>query len=282
MKRILFILSVIVAATIPSMAQSMSALLIPTDAKSLSMGSVSVVPESSNEFDADAIFGIWAPATASNTIAGMDVRCRLSDKFGLLFDGTYFKDKPYVITNSEGQSNGTFSPTEMLFGLGGRLGLSEKLSLELKAKIFNSTIGNDLKGNAFGADLTLGYRSGGFNAAAGVANLGSAIKFADKSYGMPMMARAGASYTVSGITAAVEADYLFSGAFMAGLGAEYSIKDIAFIRAGFHYGDKTSALPTFASLGAGIVFSGIKLNIAYITANGNIGNSIMLSLGYCF
>lgn len=280
MKRIIVSLFAAIAAVMPVMAQSMPALLIPTDARSLAMGGAVVALESEADLDADALFGMWAPATADNIIAGLDARYKVSDKFALEIQGSMFKDKPYEVSNSEGKITGTFAPSDMLFGLGGCLGVSDAISVELKAKMFMSTLGADLKGNAFGADLIVRYHADGLNVAAGAANLGTPIKFGNKSYPMPMMAKAGASYSVSGITASAEVDYLFSGALMAGLGAEYCYDDMVFLRAGFHYGDAAKALPTFASVGAGFKFSGIRLNVAYITANPNIGNSVMLSLGY--
>lgn len=268
------------AAVMPAMAQSMPALLIPTDAKSLSMGGAVVALEPQAELDIDALFGIWAPSTADNTVAGLDVRYKVSDKFAFIVDGSLFKDKPYEITNAEGKITGSFAPSEMLFGLGGRFGLTDVVSVEAKAKMFMSSLGADLKGSAFGADVIVRYHADGLNVAAGAANLGTPIKFGNKSYPMPMMAKAGASYTVSGFTASAEADYLFSGALMAGLGVEYCYDEIVFLRAGFHYGDAAKALPTFASVGAGFKFSGFKLNVAYVTANPNIGNSVMFTLGY--
>lgn len=99
---------------------------------------------------------------------------------------------------------------------------------------------------------------------------------------MPMMAKVGGSYTNSGFTAAAEVDYLFSGALMAGLGLEYDIQNIVSLRAGYHYGDARKALPSFASLGLGARFAGVKLNLAYMLANRNIGGSFLLGLGYAF
>ena len=81
---------------------------------------------------------------------------------------------------------------------------------------------------------------------------------------------------------AAEADYLFAGALMAGFGLEYCIQQIAFLRAGFHYGDAAKALPTFVSLGAGVQFACVHLDLSFLTASKTLGNSLMVGLGYAF
>ena len=83
-------------------------------------------------------------------------------------------------------------------------------------------------------------------------------------------------------TLVLEADYLFNGGMMAGLGAEYCIADIAFLRAGYHYGDPANALASYASLGLGEVFSGFSIDLAFLTASETLGNTFMMGLGYSF
>lgn len=75
---------------------------------------------------------------------------------------------------------------------------------------------------------------------------------------------------------------LFSGALMAGLGAEYDIADFVSARAGFHYGDSSKALPSFASVGLGGHIAGVNLDAAYIFGSPATGNSFMVGLGYSF
>lgn len=284
MKKLLLSFTILVAACSAISAQSMSTMLIPTDAKTMSMGASTVALIPDQTLDAEAFFGKWAPKAADNMMVGLDAWFKVSKAFALSVEGTYFRDKPYDVTTSKGSSEDKFTPSEMLFGLGGVFNAAEFLSIELKAKMFSSTLGADLKGNAFGADLLVRYHGQGFNVAAGACNLGTPIKYGSskESYAMPMMAKFGGSYSNSGFTAAAELDYLFSGALMGGLGLEYSIKDIAFVRAGYHYGDAAKALPSFASLGLGAQFKGVKLNFAYMLANKNIGGSLLAGIGYAF
>lgn len=284
MKRIFAIIAIFAAALTAASAQSMPALLIPSDARSVSMAASTVALEPASRLDAEVFAGRWAPKTADNLMAGLDLWYRVSDKFALLADGTYFRENPYELTSADGRVSGSFTPGETLLGLGGNFRAADCLSVELKAKIFMSTLSPDLKGNAFGADLTVRYHGDCFSIAAGACNLGSPIKYGSDggSYGMPAMAKLGGSYTDHGFTAAAELDCLFSGAVMAGLGLEYLIKDIVSLRAGYHYGDAGRALPSFASMGLGARFAGVRLNMSYLLANANIGGSFLVGLGYSF
>lgn len=284
MKKIIAALIAGIYAFCALQAQNMSALLIPTDARTMSMAASTIALEPSGKLDAEAFFGKWAPKSANNMMAGLDAWFKVAEKFSLLIEGACFKDKAYDLTSAEGMVTGTFAPYEMLFALGGIFRTTDYISVELKAKLFMSTLSPDIKGNAFGADLLVRYHGNGFNIAAGACNLGTPIKYdgSKTSYSMPMLAKLGGSYSISGFTAAAELDYIFNGAMMAGLGLEYSIKDIAFVRAGYHYGDEAKALPSFASLGAGAQFRGVKLNFAYMLANRNIGGSLLVGVGYAF
>ena len=69
---------------------------------------------------------------------------------------------------------------------------------------------------------------------------------------------------------------------MASAGAEYSILDIVDIRAGYHYGQNGTVLPTFASVGLGFEFFGVNLDAAYLISAGAMKNTFSVGLGYSF
>jgi opacity protein-like surface antigen len=83
------------------------------------------------------------------------------------------------------------------------------------------------------------------------------------------------------LTVQADVDYYFEGGPAASFGAEYDFKDMVFIRAGYRYGGN-SILPSFASVGVGAKFAGIKIDAAYLFANEVIGNTTAISVGYCF
>ena len=263
-------------------AQSVPALLIPTDARSLAMGGVSSVIEAEH-LDVRATYSSWAPSTASNTIAGLDAYIPLAGKFSIFVGGNMFMDKPYSEYDSQGILKGEFTPKDLIVSLGGEYRVNTALSFGLKGRFISSSLAKDAKGSAFCADLFATYRTEAFDATLSLCNLGSKIDYGKGSYSLPALVKAFGGYRIiKGLTASLELDYLFNGAFMAGVGAEYWIADIVALRAGYHYGDREKALPSFASLGIGAKFAGVSINATYLTASPTLGNTLMIGLGYNF
>ena len=59
------------------------------------------------------------------------------------------------------------------------------------------------------------------------------------------------------------------------------IADIVSVRAGYNVGAK-HVMPSFASVGAGVHFAGIKIDAAYLIGASPIANTLAVSLGYSF
>ena len=296
MKKICTLLSLMVFA-LGASAQAVPSLLIGSDPVAFATGGAAVARPadafavdnnaaamslSAGTFDVAATYGKWAPKTADNMVAGLGTFYKINDKLALGLSGRVLRDQPYDIATVGGQVTGSFTPMDIVAGLGLSYLVIDGLSLGVTARLVSSSIANDMKGTAFGADITAMYAQDAFSAALGVCNLGSPISYGGASYALPMLVRAGGAYSASGLTASAEVDYLFSGALMAGLGVEYGIEDIVFIRGGFHYGDAAKAIPTYASLGLGVKYAGAHIDLAFLTASKTIGNSLMLSLGYAF
>ena len=283
MKKLLLIflsLSVFAAA---SSAQALSGLLIPADARSQAMGGVMMLPKEAPRLDVQAFYGLWAPKTAANSLVGGDVYFRAGERVALTLEGRAFLDKPYDITSATGQVTGSFRPSDLIIGLGAEIFATDALSIGLKARMASSSIAQGSKGNAFCGDVSVRYSGEMFFASAGVRNLGSKISYGSASYALPaLVALGGGIKPDKALTLAAEADYLFAGALMLGIGLEYCIQDIVSLRGGFHYGDPAKALPTFASLGVGAKFAGVHLDLSFLTASKTIGNSLMVGLAYAF
>ena len=284
MKKI--ILSILVACAMPALsasAQALSSLLIPSAPEYAAMGGASVALEagafaaennaaamslSDDSFAVAAGYGLWAPETAGSQLAGLGAFARVGER------GWNRLQRPLHHGEAhEHQLRGRRNPRHF-HPLGARANLAvsvkviDGLSVGVTGKFVRSSIGEKLSGSAFGADVSVAWRKDGLSAGAAVCNLGSKVKYGDSSYSMPMLVKAGAAYSADfGLTASVEADYLFSGAFAAGLGLEYNLFDIGFLRAGYHYGDKSQGLASFASLGAGVQFAGVELSAAWLTAS---------------
>lgn len=263
-------------------AQGGSALLIPSDARATAMG-VSALQQGASTLDANVFYGMWAPQTADNTIIGAAASYRLNDRLAFSLEGRSLKDKPYTIMNSKGLAEGEFTPSDMIIGLGASYGINDQLSVGLKAKMLSSSIAPDIQGSAMCVDLRAGYATDLFAAGLSLKNIGSKIDYGAGGYSLPAsVALDGTVSPVSGLTVALDADYLFSGALMAGLGVEYTLLDLVSVRAGYHYGDAAKALPSYAAAGLGVQFAGIKLNAAYLLASDSLGGTLLLSAGYSF
>lgn len=235
-----------------------------------------------NTFDVAFTYGNWAPKSAPRTLLGLGSFYKLGDRLALGLSGRMDLQHPYETVDAAGKPMGSFSPRDIVAGVGVSYALAEGFSLGLTARVISSSLAEDSRATAFGADISAMYATQAFRAAVGVCNLGTSLNYGEARYAQPGLVRAGAAYSVAGFTASAEADYLFSGALMAGLGVEYTIAEIVSLRGGFHYGDAAKAIPTYASLGLGVQFAGVHLDAAFLLASKTLGNSLMIGLGYAF
>lgn len=263
-------------------AQSLPALLVPTDTRALSMGGVHLAKDAP-QLSADAYFGMWAPKTADNTLIGADVWFKIGDKLALYAEGKDFMDKPYSTSGEEGSVKGTFKPYDLIIGLGAEYRITDALSAGLTLRSVTSALAEKNTGSSFCGDIFVRYGGEKWGVELAGRNIGTNINYGEGSYAIPSLVGVDGFYKpLEGLTVAGEADYLFSGAIMAGIGAEYGFKDIAFARAGFHYGDPAKALPAFLSLGIGGKYAGFRLDGTFLLLSETLGNTFLVSLGYEF
>lgn len=294
--KLISILSACLLGAAGAWAQSGSSLLISPDPENAALAGTSVAREanayavdnnaaamslSDRRFAVGASYSMWAPKTADNTIAGLGAYMRIGERLAVGISGKYLQDQAMTLTDDMGVSLGTFTPYDFNAAIGVSYKLILGLSAGVTAKVLSSTIGDGLSSTAFAADVSLAWRLGNISAGAMVGNLGSSLNYNGTSYCLPSFARIGGAYSIFGLTASVQADYLFSGAFAAGVGLEYAIMNIAFLRAGYHYGDDSLGLPSYASVGLGARFLGAELNAAYLLG-GNLGNTLQVGLGFSF
>ena len=297
MKKTVLILA-LCAVCAGAQAQSMGFLNVNPDAAASGMAGASVATKAdayafSNNTAAAAIsenrmavaggYGLWQPNATKNGILSLEGFYRIGGKFALTAGFKSFGGQEYTITSAEGRSNGTFTPKEMDFGLGVAYAVSENFSVGANFKMASSSLAEEAKASTFGADISAAYRSGALGAGIALCNLGGKVNYGGEDYSLPTVVKAGAAYeAIAGLTASAEVDYMFSGAFMAALGAEYWIKDIVAVRAGYHYGPADKGIPSYASVGLGAKFSGVTLNASYLLASQTLGGSLAFGVGYCF
>lgn len=273
--------------------QSLGFLNIHPDAATAGMASTSVglqadayAPE--NNMAASALapgrmhvgagYTLWMPGVSKNALLTASGYFKLTDKLALGADFKNFSSPAYSVTSVEGRSSTEFTPKEFSIGAGASFRIMEGLAAGLHMKMASSVLAKDAKATAFGADISLKYEKDALQAGLTADNLGGKVKYGSSSYPMPLCIRGGAAYSLSGLTASVEADYL-DGGVMGGAGVQYSIKDIAFLRAGYHFG---KVIPSYASLGLGIQGAGISADIYYLLASKTLGNTLGFGIGYHF
>lgn len=263
-------------------AQAVSGLLVPSDPRSLSLGGIRQ-DQGTAVGSAQAIFGMWAPATAGTMIVGGDGWFRIGDRLSISFEGRDFIDRPYEVSTYKGSFTGNFQPYELILALGGSYRITRNIEAGLKFTSVTSILGEAAKGSAICGDLWGTYRGGFWSARLAFRNLGPGIDYGNGPSGLPMLAAVSGDWRpLPALSVCAEADVLFSGALMAGIGAEYDFGGFLSARAGLHYGDASKALPSFASFGLGGRFAGVHLDAAYVLGGAGTGNSFMIGLGYSF
>lgn len=258
-------------------AQNAPSLLINWNPETVATGGSSndvAFAASSSKSDIDAVYGMWAPQSADNNIIAADASILLADRFAIRVQGANLKDNQSSTGFNElGTPTGKFFPSELLVGAGFAYKINAAIAVGVDVKALMAKYGENLSSNAYGADVSFAYSAKGLTAGVSVRNIGAKL---------PMLIRASGEYLVSGFRASAEVNYLLSGAIMASVGAEYGIKDMVFLRAGYHYGDAAKAVPSFASCGLGLKFFGVKLNASYLLGSKTLGGTMLFGLGYEF
>lgn len=258
-------------------AQNAPSLLINWNPETVATGGSSndvAFAASSSKSDIDAVYGMWAPQSADNNIIAADASILLADRFAIRVQGANLKDNQSSTGFNElGTPTGKFFPSELLVGAGFAYKINAAIAVGVDVKALMAKYGENLSSNAYGADVSFAYSAKGLTAGVSVRNIGAKL---------PMLIRASGEYLVSGFRASAEVNYLLSGAIMASVGAEYGIKDMVFLRAGYHYGDAAKAVPSFASCGLGLKFFGVKLNAGYLLGSKTLGGTMLFGLGYEF
>lgn len=274
MKRLVSILILSASAFIQLSAQGLSSLILPKNTEELGMGNVSpVFVHHENDFGANVSYSNWSPEVLGNSLIGTSIFYKLTDALELDLEFQQNSGQSYSVTDETGIANKQFTPKDFLGGLGASYKVNDNFEVGLKGRFLSASLGEGLSESAVGIDIGANYVSNGITAGLGACNLGSEVG----------MAKADVLYeSETGLKAGAEADILFNGGLMASLGAEYGIKDIAFIRCGYHFGDNPLAIPSFVSLGLGLKYAGVSFDAAYLLASEALGGTLMFGLGYSF
>ena len=292
----------LVVAGMSVSAQTLPSLVLGQDPASLAVGmagcasdpgayavqnNVAAISLSEKTLDAQIGMGLWQPAYADYKTYGIAAMYRLG-KLGLALDSRMLRMPAYggVSDNGSEIRDAEFSPSELSVSAGASYSVLDFLSVGLALRYADSKLAADASAAVFGADVALYFKKNGIKAGLSVNNLGTKVKFLDRAYSQPMMAKLGAGYDLtlgkSSLDFMAEVDVLFSGSLMAGAGCEYSFNEMVYVRAGYHYGSSVDVVRSYASAGLGVNIFGAKLNLAYLFGSETLSNSLCFSLGYSF
>ena len=283
-------------------AQTFPSLLLDHDPSSLAKGmsgvasdagafavqnNIAAISISEKTMDAQATLGIWQPSYSNNKTIGAGAMYH-AGKLGFAIDFKMLKLPSYSGVSGSGSDirDSEYSPNETNIAVGASYAFIDCLSAGVTLRYAGSSLAPDASAAVFGADIALYFKKNGLSAGLSVNNIGTKVKYHETAYPQPMLAKLGAGYDLdfgtSSLAFSAEADVLFAGGMMAGVGCEYSFNNMAFARAGYHYGNSVNAVPSYASVGLGLDVYGAELNVAYLFGSATLANSICISLGYGF
>ena len=184
----------------------------------------------------------------------------------------------YDIYDAGGTVTGSFAPSEMQANVGLGWRFMPWLSLGANVRYLSSTLSEEHSYGAVSSDIFVMSRISDFSLALGVSSLGSRVESASgATYPLPASLTFGAGYLAEfaeahGVEVLLDADWYFAG-----------WNRMVSVRAGYRYGGE-SVIPSYASVGAGVEFIGISLDLAYLIAAGDspLRNTMTFGLGYSF
>lgn len=252
-----------------------------------SFSNAAVIPFYGKKFDVSAGYTMWQPAAVGANKINVGAAFNVKQKFGVAVGFMYGIHRNQTGANSGGGTVDTFAPKDMHVNVGLAWRFLPFMSLGANVGYASSALTADYSYGAVDADVFLMAKFSGVKVTAGIANIGSKVTAANGAkFSLPTSVAVGAGYTRTfalkhRLDVMLDADYYLQDGFAASVGAEYAFNGLASVRAGYRYGGNT-AVPSYASVGAGVKLIGIKLDVAYLIASGPMKNTLAVGLGYTF
>lgn len=247
------------------------------------------VPFSESALDVSAGYTMWQPAAVKSNVASVAGAYNMNGKLGVAAGLYYGMNPSYEIMDASGSSQGVFSPSDMHAAVGVSYRFIPALAVGVNVGYATSSLTKDNSYGTVAADFFLMSQFSDFKVAAGVSNVLGTVKSASGAeFCIPGSVALGAGYDKAfadkhAVEANLDVDYFFSGWLAAAAGVGYTFNDLVSVRAGYRYGGE-SPIPSFASVGAGVKFAGVKLDLAYLIAGADspMKNTLALAVGYSF
>lgn len=254
-----------------------------------SFSNSAAIPFSDLKGDFAVGYSLWQPSAMKSNVIGFGGAFNFNNKFGIAGGFSYGINPEYEIYDATGIAKGTFKPSQTQVNVGLSWRFIPYLGIGVNLGYAGQSLTETDKYGAFNTDIFLMSQFKGVKIAAGISNLGSSVASASGvKFSLPTSVTLGVGYDATfaekhAIDVNADVDYYFYKAFSLALGAGYAFNDLLFVRAGYHYGNKT-VTPSFASLGVGFKVFGVTIDAAYLLAGKTsaIRNTLCLSAGYRF
>lgn len=275
---------------------------LPVDARTMAMGGISYNP--SSIIFSPSKLGLAFSASPFEGFKNIFYSAGgffAINESNLILVGTRIRRYDQIdLYDNYGIHTGELRPSESSIDIAYTRKFSANLSASITARTINSKLGDiigDGNARAFAFDLGMTYRGelnfakdAYWNTALHISNLGTKIKYLDNRYDLPAVIRASGGILIpfgeNQLSAELCGGYRFLPSdatyFDLSLGAEYILKKIVVFRTGVHLGDASKGNGNYFALGAGIIFKGISLDLAYRVGNINkdLSNLLYLTLGF--
>jgi len=274
----------IIPAAPASLAKAGTGIASMSSPEWASSGNVASLPYSESRMAAGFSFLSFSPGNQKGLNFGYSMRA--GNRICLSAGFSRYKGDAYEVVGATGDHLGHFTPTDMKMNIAVAYSIGERLSAGAALHYMGSSLDSETKLNAVSADILSFYNSGDLHLAAGLKNLGPAVKSsAGEKYNLPSSLALATEYsmalgTVSVLEADLDCEYFFQAGFTGSASVDYSAWDHVHARLGAHIGNEL--LPTYAACGVGIEFAGAALDIAYLFASETLGGSFMAGLSYRF
>lgn len=240
------------------------------------------IPFSESTGDVAVGYDMWQPSSVNVNYMNVAAGFNIKDKVGVAAGFSY------GMYNKKDFAGMEVVPSNIQANVGISWRFVKFLSIGANVGYARETLMKDYSLGAVTTDVFLMSEFYDFKIAAGVSNLGSKVKSKYSTYSLPTAVSLGLGYDKvfaekHGIDVLVDADYFLAGAFTVSAGAGYTFNDMVSVRAGYNYGGE-AVIPSYASVGAGVKFFGVKLDLAYLIAGSDspMNNTLAVSLGYSF
>ena len=232
-------------------------------------------------FSIGAAYGHWAPEF------GPDNRFSAGGWYhsggfavGLSAKGSF--SRPYHVTSPEGEVTGVFSPGDYALALGAAWSPAPGFAFSATARLVSFALSEEIAGASVCTDLSAMYCTGPVTLGLSAYNLGGKAHYGDNAYPLPALVKGGVRYATLNFEATGEVDYLAGAGVMGSLGVEYWPFAILSMRGGYHFGAADKGLPSFASLGLGLLLEGFGLDVSVLLASPVLAGTVNLGVSYRF